>query len=264
MEKKKIIKIVGVYSPLIAKLAENNGIKYIWISGYGISSDSFAYPDLDLMSYTEKLDIQKRILKATNLKVIVDIDNGIENIFSFEKYIKELDLYNPFGICMEDEKHPKVSALYKSNNELMGINEYLKYIDIIKNNSNAKIFARTNAIVRNKDKKYILDKIAQIIQKGNINNIVLHGKDFEIFELIIKTFKQEANFFLVTSLLDDTDMSVFEKIGFSGLIIGHNILFETIKFQNNYLENLFNLNFIPQANKSGKKIIENLILKDSK
>lgn len=255
-------KILGVYSPLNAKLAEKNGFKYLWVSGYSIASDKFAYPDLDLMSYTEKLDVQTKIIDSTNLKTIVDIDNGIENIYSFEKYLKKLNLHSPYGICLEDEKHPKVSALYKNNSGIMDTDIFIEYLQIVKKNTNAKLFARTNAIVRNVNLDEIILRIEKIIDMNISSDIVLHGNCIETLEHITLHFKNKANFYLITSLLNNEQLEKVKSLNFSGLIIGHNLLFETINFQNNYLQEMLDEASLQEPNKNGKKIIENLVLED--
>jgi len=254
-------KIIGVYSPLQAKLLNSIDCQAIWVSGFGISHDRYGLPDLDIISYSEKLESQKIIIKSAPIKSIIDIDNGIYNKVAFRKYIEVLDEARPFGICIEDERHPKISALYSKSSGLMTVEEFLPYLSIIRENSNSKIFARTNTLTRGESEKDRSRKIDALYDFG-IDALVLHTKSMRELESFCDKYSEKFRIYVITSLLNEINIEDFIKIGINGVILGHHLLFNSIDSQIAYAKSIINNKVIPSINKENREKLDKIINKE--
>ncbi len=253
------IRIIGIYSPLQAKLLKHLGATSAWISGYGISADQFGYPDLDVMSYTEKMDRQLGIIRSADLDYVVDIDNGIDNPFAFERYLDCLEGAGAVGVCIEDEMHPKVSALYKSTKPLMSLSDFSTTLNRVNRHRNLRVYARTNAFVRGHSLAAVEERVGRILDDTNVTDIVLHGNRPSDFRRLLMLFKDRASFYLITSLSPDCSLETYRDIGFSGLIMGHNLVFATVEFQKRYLTELFEAVIVQPPSPDGRRLIDALI-----
>jgi 2-methylisocitrate lyase-like PEP mutase family enzyme len=255
-------RIIGIYSPLQAKLLKHLGGTTAWISGYGISADQFGFPDLNVMSYTEKLDRQLRITNAADLDYIVDLDNGIANPYAFEQYLDRIGGEKSLGVCIEDERHPKVSALYKSSQPLMSHSEFSTTLNSAAKHKNLRVYARTNALVRGYSLTDVEQRVARILGDTMVRDVVLHGNRLDDVKSLLERFKERARFFLITSLAPTSSFDVYHRMGLTGLILGHNLIFDTIHFQETCLIRLLQMDPVAAPHEKGRSLVETLIPTD--
>jgi len=251
-------KIIGVYSPLQAKILNSLNCQALWVSGFGISHDRYGLPDLDIISYSEKLESQKIIIESTSAKSIVDIDNGIYNKAAFRKYIETLNEAKPFGICIEDERHPKISALYSKSSGLMDADEFLSYLSIIKNHSSSKIFARTNTLTRNEPTKERHRKIDALLDFG-IDTLVLHTKNLSELKSFCDQYATKFKIYVITSLLDEVKIDDFINMGINGAILGHHLFFHNLDSQMAFASSILDNEVIPSINIESREKLNQVI-----
>ena len=100
------VALPGVFSPLIAKLAERIGFQAVYLSG-GALSATFGVPDIGLLSLTEFLDEARRVVQATTLPLVCDADTGFGEALSVERCVKLFEAAGVAGIHLEDQQMPK-------------------------------------------------------------------------------------------------------------------------------------------------------------
>ena len=66
----------GVPNASVARLAEREGFKAIYISGAGMANATAGVPDIGLLSLTEVVQLAGSTAKAVNIPAIVDADTG--------------------------------------------------------------------------------------------------------------------------------------------------------------------------------------------
>src|ERR671922_1547309 len=69
------VALPGVFSPLVAKLAERVGFRAVYLSGGALSAAS-GVPDVGLLTLTEFVDEARFIARATTLPLLCDADTG--------------------------------------------------------------------------------------------------------------------------------------------------------------------------------------------
>ncbi|MGN6350930.1 MAG: isocitrate lyase/PEP mutase family protein [Candidatus Nitrosocosmicus sp.] len=147
-QKDNILVMPGVYDALTAKIAEHVGFKAIFQTGYGTSASMLALPDFGFLSITETLENARRITRAVNIPLIVDVDTGYGNPLTVWKLVNDLQKIGAAGIFLEDQVWPKRCG-HMIGKEVIDDNEYIaklkSAIDAKNNNPNFVIVARTDA-----------------------------------------------------------------------------------------------------------------------
>jgi isocitrate lyase len=96
----------GIYQPLDAQIAEQVGMKSIYLSGYSMALAN-GWPDMGLLTQTEVARIASMVAGATRLPVIADADDGYGNALSTIRTVQEFAKTGVAGIHLEDQRFPK-------------------------------------------------------------------------------------------------------------------------------------------------------------
>jgi methylisocitrate lyase len=98
--------VPGVFSPLVARMAERIGFQAVYLSG-GALSASAAVPDIGLLTLTEFVDEARRIVLATPLPLLCDADTGFGEALNVERTVRLFESAGAAGIHLEDQQLPK-------------------------------------------------------------------------------------------------------------------------------------------------------------
>lgn len=138
----------GVYDALTAKIAEHVGFEAIFQTGYGTSASMLALPDFGFLSITETLETARRITRAVDIPLIVDVDTGYGNPLTVAKLVNDLQRMGVSGIFLEDQVWPKRCG-HMRGKEVIASGEYIQKlksaIDAKTKDSEFLIVARTDA-----------------------------------------------------------------------------------------------------------------------
>jgi methylisocitrate lyase len=96
----------GVFSPLVAKLAEKLGFRAVYLSG-GAFSASMGLPDIGLLGPSEFADEVRRITAATQLPLLCDADTGFGEALNVERTVQLYEGAGAAGLHLEDQVMPK-------------------------------------------------------------------------------------------------------------------------------------------------------------
>jgi 2,3-dimethylmalate lyase len=144
-----ILVMPGVYDALTAKIAEHVGFEAIFQTGYGTSASLLALPDFGFLSITETVENARRITRAVNIPLIVDVDTGYGNPLTISKLVDDLQRIGVSGIFLEDQVWPKRCG-HMVGKEVINSQEYIQKlrsaIDAKKKDSDFIIVARTDAM----------------------------------------------------------------------------------------------------------------------
>jgi methylisocitrate lyase len=100
------IAVPGVFSPLVAKLAERLGFRAVYLSGAALSA-SLGLPDIGLTTLSEFVEEARRIVQATSLPLICDADTGFGEALNVERSVRLFEAAGVAGIHLEDQTLPK-------------------------------------------------------------------------------------------------------------------------------------------------------------
>ena len=144
-----ILVMPGVYDALTAKIAEQAGFEAIFQTGYGTSASLLALPDFGFLSITETVENARRITRAVDLPLIVDVDTGYGNPLTVSKLVNDLQRIGASGIFLEDQVWPKRCG-HMMGKEVIPSQEYVQKlrsaIDAKTKDSDFIIVARTDAM----------------------------------------------------------------------------------------------------------------------
>jgi methylisocitrate lyase len=98
--------IPGVFQPLVAKMAERQGFRAIYLSG-GALSAGYGVPDVGLVTLTEFVEEARRITQASSLPLLCDADTGFGEALNVERTVRLFESAGVAGIHLEDQEFPK-------------------------------------------------------------------------------------------------------------------------------------------------------------
>jgi oxaloacetate decarboxylase len=95
-----------VYDALSARVAESVGYEIGVLSGSVAASTLLAAPDLLLQTLTEFADQVRRIMRACDLSLVLDADDGYGNALNVMRTVEELEHAGASAIMIEDTVMP--------------------------------------------------------------------------------------------------------------------------------------------------------------
>src|ERR1700743_4017123 len=72
----KPLQIVGAVTAFAARMAEATGFRTLYLSGGGVAANSLGLPDLGISTMDDVVTDARRIVEATTVPLLVDIDTG--------------------------------------------------------------------------------------------------------------------------------------------------------------------------------------------
>ncbi len=100
------VALPGVFSPLVARMAERIGFRAVYLSGGALSAGS-GVPDIGLLTLTEFVQHAQLTAQATTLPLICDADTGFGESLNVERTVRLFEQAGAAGIHLEDQQMPK-------------------------------------------------------------------------------------------------------------------------------------------------------------
>ena len=91
---------ITAYAGLMAKRV---GYKALYLSGGGVAANSLGMPDLGISTMEDVLTDARRIVDATQLPLLVDIDTGWGGAFNIARTIRSFERVGVAAVHMEDQ-----------------------------------------------------------------------------------------------------------------------------------------------------------------
>ena len=195
LKTKDLVRFMGAFNALAAKLVEQSGFEAIWQSGLEVST-SFAVPDANILTMSEYLDVAASINDATSLPVMVDCDTGYGNSNNVIHMVKKFEAAGIAAVCIEDKMFPKVNSYIPGRQELAPIAEFVGKIMAAKNAQSTKDFmviARVEALIAGWGQEEALKRAHAYIDAG-ADAIFIHSKASDSREIIkfVKAWNNKA------------------------------------------------------------------------
>jgi len=103
---KECLSPASVYDALSARVAESVGFKLGILSGSVSSNSTLAAPDLIVLTLTEFADQIRRIMRASNISLLVDADHGYGNALNAMRTVIECEHAGVSAMSLEDPVLP--------------------------------------------------------------------------------------------------------------------------------------------------------------
>lgn len=136
LTKENPLQIAGVITAYAARMAEATGFQALYLSGGGVAANSLGIPDLGISTMDDVLIDARRIVDATTLPLLVDIDTGWGGAFNIARTIRAMIRAGVAAVHIEDQVGAKRCG-HRPGKEVVSLEEM---VDRIK----AAVDARTD------------------------------------------------------------------------------------------------------------------------
>jgi carboxyvinyl-carboxyphosphonate phosphorylmutase len=113
----------SVYDALSARVAESVGYKLGILAGSVSSNTTLAAPDLILLTLTDFADQVRRIMRTSDLSLLVDADHGYGNALNVMRTVQELEHAGVSAMSIEDTSLPIRYGQPEGQDELISVGE---------------------------------------------------------------------------------------------------------------------------------------------
>jgi len=128
-------------------MAKRVGYKALYLSGGGVAANSLGMPDLGISSMEDVLIDARRIVDATGMPLLVDIDTGWGGAFNIARTIKTFTRAGVAAVHMEDQVGQKRCG-HRPGKEVVSLQEMVDRVKAAvdaKTDSSFVLMARTDA-----------------------------------------------------------------------------------------------------------------------
>ena len=141
------LQVMGAITAYAGLMARRTGYKALYLSGGGVAANSLGVPDLGISTMEDVLTDARRIVDATGMPLLVDIDTGWGGAFNIGRTIRNFERIGVAAVHMEDQVGQKRCG-HRPGKEVVSTQEM---VDRIKSAVDARtdrdfvIMARTDA-----------------------------------------------------------------------------------------------------------------------
>ena len=141
------LQVMGAITAYAGMMAKRTGYKALYLSGGGVAAKSLGMPDLGISSMEDVLTDARRIVEATDMPLLVDIDTGWGGAFNIARTIKSCIRTGIAAVHMEDQVGQKRCG-HRPGKEVVSLGEMVDRVKAAvdaKTDSGFVLMARTDA-----------------------------------------------------------------------------------------------------------------------
>jgi methylisocitrate lyase len=97
------LQVMGAITAYAGLMAKRTGYKALYLSGGGVAANSLGIPDLGISTMEDVLTDARRIVDATDMPLLVDIDTGWGGAFNIARTIRSFIRAGVAAVHMEDQ-----------------------------------------------------------------------------------------------------------------------------------------------------------------
>src|ERR1700760_2002135 len=101
------LQVIGAINAYAARMAEATGFRALYLSGGGVAANSLGLPDLGISTMDDVLTDARRIVEATTIPLLVDIDTGWGGAFNIARTIRSMIRTGVAAVHIEDQVSAK-------------------------------------------------------------------------------------------------------------------------------------------------------------
>jgi methylisocitrate lyase len=144
----KPLQIVGAITAFAARMAEATGFRALYLSGGGVAVNSLGLPDLGISTMDDVLTDARRIVEATTIPLLVDIDTGWGGAFNIARTIRSMIRTGVAAVHIEDQVSAKRCG-HRPGKKIVAKEEMVDRVKAAvdaKTDSEFVVMARTDAL----------------------------------------------------------------------------------------------------------------------
>ena len=97
------LQVMGAITAYAGLMAKRTGYRALYLSGGGVAANSLGMPDLGISTMEDVLTDARRIVDATQMPLLVDIDTGWGGAFNIGRAIRSFERIGVAAVHMEDQ-----------------------------------------------------------------------------------------------------------------------------------------------------------------
>ena len=97
------LQVMGAITAYAGLMAKRTGYRALYLSGGGVAANSLGMPDLGISTMEDVLIDARRIVDATGMPLLVDIDTGWGGAFNIARTIRNFERVGVAAVHMEDQ-----------------------------------------------------------------------------------------------------------------------------------------------------------------
>ena len=97
------LQVMGAITAYAGLMSKRVGYKALYLSGGGVAANSLGMPDLGISTMEDVLTDARRIVDATGMPLLVDIDTGWGGAFNIGRTIRSFERVGVAAVHMEDQ-----------------------------------------------------------------------------------------------------------------------------------------------------------------
>ena len=97
------LQVMGAITAYAGLMAKRTGYRALYLSGGGVAANSLGMPDLGISTMEDVLTDARRIVDATRMPLLVDIDTGWGGAFNIARTIRNFERVGVAAVHMEDQ-----------------------------------------------------------------------------------------------------------------------------------------------------------------
>ena len=103
VESESPLQVMGAITAYAGLMAKRTGYGALYLSGGGVAANSLGMPDLGISTMEDVLTDARRIVDATGMPLLVDIDTGWGGAFNIGRTIRNFQRVGVAAVHMEDQ-----------------------------------------------------------------------------------------------------------------------------------------------------------------
>ena len=142
------LQVVGAITAYAGLMAKRVGYRALYLSGGGVAANSLGMPDLGISTMEDVLTDAHRIIDATDMPLLVDIDTGWGGAFNIARTIRLFERAGVAAVHIEDQVGQKRCG-HRSGKEIVSIGEMTDRIKAAvdaRSDAHFVVMARTDAV----------------------------------------------------------------------------------------------------------------------
>lgn len=141
------LQVMGAITAYAGLMAKRTGYRALYLSGGGVAANSLGIPDLGISTMEDVLTDARRIVDATGLPLLVDIDTGWGGAFNIGRTIRSFERIGVAAVHMEDQVGQKRCG-HRPGKEVVSLQEMVDRVKAAvdaRADSGFVLMARTDA-----------------------------------------------------------------------------------------------------------------------
>jgi len=107
---------MGAFNAVAAHVVTAAGMDALWLSGLELSA-SKGLPDTNVITTNDLCEAAVVLRTASDLPVIVDVDNAGGSLSAAGRYARELSMAGVGAVCIEDSAYPKCNSFSENQSQ---------------------------------------------------------------------------------------------------------------------------------------------------